>query len=78
MAIEKPWPEWCCTYRFEGADYGFTIPARDEDELSRRLRAIGMTARIDGILYERIPVFPGSGLYVRAKTFLFNLFGKSA
>lgn len=70
------WPEFCCSYQFDGDQYSLIIPARDAAEAARRLRAIGMTASVDGELYERIPVFPGSGLYVRAKTALFNLFRK--
>lgn len=75
MADEKPWPEFCCSYQFEGQPYGFTVPAKDFDEARRRLRAIGMTGWVDGELYERIPATMGAGLYVRAKTFFLNLIG---
>lgn len=69
------WPEWVCHYTFDGETYGLTIPARDAAEASRRLRAIGMTASVDGELVERVPARLGAGLYVRIKTAWMNLWG---
>lgn len=51
------------SYRFEGAEYGFDIPATSPDEAKRRLSAMGM-ARYDGELYATIPV-PSGGLLLR-------------
>ncbi len=39
---------FACTYRFEGRPIDFTVQARDWDEVSARLRAIGMTAVVVG------------------------------
>lgn len=37
-----------CSYRFEGREIDFTCEARDWDEVSARLRAIGTTAVVKG------------------------------
>lgn len=37
-----------CSYRFEGRKIDFTCHARNWDEVSARLRAIGMTAIVEG------------------------------
>ena len=37
-----------CSYQFEGREIDFTCEARDWDEVSRRLRAIGTTAVVKG------------------------------
>lgn len=72
MADDK-WPEWVVSYQFDGSRFGLTIPARDEQEASRRLRAIGMTGQIDGELVMAIPAWPGVGLLLRAIVFVRNL-----
>ncbi len=69
---EKPWPHWVCTYRFEGTDYGITIPARTRDEAWKRLWAIGNTGTVDGELMGAIPAVPGMGWLVRAVCFMQN------
>lgn len=51
------------SYRFEGAEYGFDIPAKDADEAKRRLSALGL-ARYDGEIFATIPV-PAGGLILR-------------
>ena len=73
-AMNKQWPEWVVSYEFEGSKWGLSIPAPDAKEASRRLRAIGMTGTVDGQLMERIPAYPGIGIYVRLKTAFKNLF----
>lgn len=72
---DEQWPEWVVQYDFDGSKWGLTVFAPDAVEASRRLRAIGMTGEVHGELMERIPAYPGVGLYVRAKVLLFNLFG---
>ncbi|WP_439604264.1 hypothetical protein [Shinella sp.] len=37
-----------CSYRFEGSKIDFTCHARNWDEVSARLRAIGTTAIVEG------------------------------
>lgn len=71
---DEQWPEWVVSYQFEGSKWGLSIFAPTADDARRRLRAIGMTASVDGMLCERIPAILGAGLYIRAKTFLLNLF----
>lgn len=57
------------SYRFEGEDYGFDIPARSPAEAKARLSAMGL-ARYDGEIKLTIPV-PGGG-------WLAKLFGRRA
>lgn len=55
---DDKWPVYLFSYRFEGAEYGFEIPARNEAEAKRRLSAMGL-ARYDGKLVAKIPM-PGA------------------
>lgn len=71
--MDEQWPEFVVSYEFDGKTFGLSIPAKDWTEATRRLRAIGMTGRVDGELMERIPAVFGAGLYVRAKVALMNL-----
>lgn len=76
MRDEDEWPRWVCEYQFEGVAYGLTIPARNEVEARRRVRAIGMTAQVLGQLMEEVPATRvGAGFYVRTKTYLLNRLG---
>lgn len=44
---------YTCTYDFCGKKHSVHVMARNEIEASQRLRAIGMTAQIDGeLIYE--------------------------
>lgn len=43
------------SYRFEGAEYGFTVPALNMDEAKARLSAMGL-ARYDGEIFATIKV----------------------
>ena len=72
--MDEEWPEWVVQYDLDGSKWGITVCARNAADASRRLRAIGTTGEVHGQLMERIPVFAGTGLYVRAKVFLRNLF----
>jgi len=51
------------TYRFDGDQYGFDIPARSPAEAKARLIAMGL-ARYDGEIKLTIPV-PGGGWLAR-------------
>lgn len=51
-----------CSYRYEGRLLGFTVEARSFDEVSARLRAIGMAGGVDGEPVAEIDAGPiGSG-----------------
>lgn len=39
---------FACTYRYEGRPIDFTVQARSSSDASARLRAIGMTATVEG------------------------------
>lgn len=65
--------EFVCSYQFDGAEWGITIHAASEQEASRRMRAIGMTGRVDGELVAVIPAYPGTGLLLRPLIALRNL-----
>lgn len=55
---------YTCSYAFDGRRHVVHVMARDEAEASRRLRAIGMTAQIDGELVAEIGL-PASGMIER-------------
>lgn len=58
-----------CSYPFNGREHVVHIDAADEIEASRKLRAIGISARIDGELVAEIPLGRPShwmGLMARA------------
>lgn len=55
------WPTFTCTYQFEGKENTVHVQARNEAEVSRRLRAIGMTAQVGGVLVCEIPVESENG-----------------
>ena len=65
------WKEYCCTYRYDGKEWGFEIPARSEREARERLAAMSL-GRVDGELAMSIPYFPTAGLITRAIVFLRN------
>lgn len=63
MASElKP---FTCTYRFEGRPIGITVEARSWDEVSARLRAIGMTAVVNGEQVAEFDAFPDVSMTMR-------------
>jgi hypothetical protein len=53
--IEKP---FAFSYQFEGKSWGFDLPAKDHAEAERRVRAIGLTGKVDGELHCSVPVLP--------------------
>lgn len=68
-ANEKETPmskQYVCTYQHEGRDHGVNIFARDEADASRRLRAIGTTARVEGELVAEIPAGNIVGFFANA------------
>lgn len=62
-----------CSYLFGGRQHVVHVDAADEAEASHRLRAIGMTARIDGELVAEVPVEKPGGWLTRLR----RLFGRS-
>lgn len=58
---------FACTYRFEGRPIGITVEARSLEEVSARLRSIGMTAVVEGELVATIPVPSATGAWKRMK-----------
>lgn len=64
--------EYLFTYRFDGAEWGTSVFARDPAEAKEKIKAVAL-ARYDGELHERIPAaIPGAGLFVRALTWWRN------
>lgn len=47
---------YTCSYQFGGRRHVIHIRAQDWTDASRRLRAIGMTAQVDGELIAEIPL----------------------
>lgn len=55
------YPTFCCSYPFNGAEWGFDLKAKDAQEAEERLRAIATWGRVDGqvALCLRAPGRPG-------------------
>lgn len=69
------WPTFGAEYRHDGATWGFHFPAQDHEDAARRLRSIQGNAEIVGQLVGTVPAsVPGSGLWVRFRCWLGNLF----
>lgn len=76
MSDDEQWPVWCCEYEFDGSRWGINIPAQDEAEARRRLRAIGMTGQVKGELMGTVDAsIPGAGLFVRLRVAAHNWLG---
>lgn len=57
--------EFLFTYRFNDAEWGISIFARDAAEAKEKIKAIAL-ARYDGELFAKIPAgIPGSGWMIR-------------
>ena len=67
------WPTFTCSYKFEDGEWGITIPAQSFEEARRRIRAIGLTGKVDGELHVVIPATPGVGLTVRLSCWMRNI-----
>ena len=67
---------YACSYRYRDREYALKIPARTEIEASNRMRAIGITGKIDGELIAEIPAAPSVGLVVRAICAVRNLLNR--
>lgn len=60
--------EFLFSYRFDSAEWGISIFARDPAEAKEKIKAVAL-ARYDGELVARIPAaIPGAGLLVRLLT----------
>lgn len=67
------WPTFTCSYRFNDAEWGVTIKAPSFEDARRRIRAIGLTGKVDGELVAIIPAgIPVAGLGVRLACWLTN------
>ncbi len=51
-----------CSYTFEGRTFSVPVEARNWDEVSARLRAIGMTAVVNGEQVAEFDAFPNVSL----------------
>lgn len=67
----KGYQTYLFRYKFQGAEWGFEIVARSEEEAKRRLQSM-QYANYDGELYARIPY--ELGWLAKAAVFLRNLF----
>lgn len=63
------------SYRYEGAEYSFEIPAYSVEEAKGRAKAIGMN-RYDGELVATIPAYPGGGIIARMIVAVRNYFAR--
>lgn len=54
----KEWPTYTCPYRYDGKNYTVHVQAESEEDAVKRLRAIGMTAQVDGELVDEGYLFP--------------------
>lgn len=63
--------EYAVSYQYEGKRFGLTIFATDEADVSRRLRAIGMTGSVDGELVATI-TFPQAPSFISKLTRIFR------
>lgn len=63
------------TYRHDGADWCFEIPARDEQDAKARLAKMPY-ATLNGELKAKIPA--GAGPLVRAAVFLRNIVSRNS
>ena len=48
------WPIFIFSYRMDGSEWEFSLPAKDFDDAQRRLAAIAMTGRLDGQSVETV------------------------
>lgn len=53
------WPTFECSYTMDGKLWGFHIYAKDWEDAHRRLAAIAMTGKVDGVHYATIPAYRG-------------------
>jgi hypothetical protein len=59
--MAEKWQRYLFSYRFDGDEYSFDIPARNAAEAKQRLSAMGM-ARYDGEIMATIKVPGGNWL----------------
>lgn len=74
MADKLTW--YVCTYRFAGRVFSLHIEARDRDEVSARLRAIGVNGHVNGELIVEGNVFPSFRLLRLRRYISLALFGR--
>lgn len=57
-------PEFACSYDFDGKQWSITVHADTHEEAEMKLRAIGQSGKVDGVLDEIIPAVGGSVSFV--------------
>lgn len=75
MADKLTW--FVCSYRFNGRTFSVHIEARDREEVSARLRAIGVNAYVNGELVLEGNLFPSFRLMRLRRFIALALFGGS-
>ena len=59
---EDQFHEYVCSYRYQGAEWGFSIMATSDQDAEIRLAQIVDNGQVDGMLGGRIPAGPAPGL----------------
>ena len=59
-----------CAYRYAGGTHVVHIEAESPSEASRKLRAIGMTGQVDGVLVAELPLESRNGWLTQLRQFL--------
>lgn len=75
MADKLTW--FVCSYRFNGRTFSVHIEARDREEVSHRLRAIGVNGHLNGELVIEGNLFPSFRLMRLRRFIALALFGGS-
>lgn len=57
--MSEKFPTFLMSYRMDGSEWSFDIPAKDYADAQRRLAAIAMTGKVDGELKGSYPVALG-------------------
>lgn len=75
MVVRLPVQTFTCAYRYGGGTHIVHIEAESPSDASRKLRAIGMTGQVDGVLIAELPLEGHHGwltqlrqLFTRRKT----------
>jgi hypothetical protein len=57
--MNEKYPNFLFSYRMDGSQWSFSLPAKDFDDAQRRLAAIAMTGKVDGECFAQIPAYRG-------------------
>jgi len=69
--MTEHYPRFLFSYRMDGSEWSFDLPARDFDDAQRRIAAIAMTGKVDGQLVGK-PIPAWRGWWVPALVWLKN------